>query len=64
MTDYRMKMNPREVIDHNIEDLVQSIDVKNSTLWEGLIVLNLFSSDDVQHIKVSQSKMPKNILKV
>ena len=55
MAHYRKKMNPREVIDDNIEGLVESIDVKNTTLWEKLIELKLFTSSDVQHIKVSKS---------
>ena len=46
-------MNPREVIDKNIAALVESIDVKNTTLWERLIELGLFDFSDVQYIKVS-----------
>ena len=46
-------MNPREVIDKNIAALVESIDVKNTTLWERLIELGLFTSGDVEYIKVS-----------
>ena len=46
-------MNPREVIDKNIAALVESIDVKNTTLWERLIELGLFGFSDVQYIKVS-----------
>ena len=46
-------MNPQEVIDKNIAALVESIDVKNTTLWERLIQLELFDFNDVQYIKVS-----------
>ena len=46
-------MNPREVIDDNIEGLVESIEVKNTTLWEKLIELKLFKASDVDYIKVS-----------
>ena len=54
MTNYRIKMEPREVIDHNKEGLVESIDVKNTTLWEKLIQLGLFTSSVVEYIKVSR----------
>ena len=60
MTHYRIKMNHREVIDDNREGLVESINVKNTTLWEKLIESKLFTSGDAQHIKVSQCKMLKN----
>ena len=53
MTFYRIKMNHREVIDKSIAALVESIDVKNTTLWERLIELGLFTSGDVEYIKVS-----------
>ena len=53
MTCYRIEMNPREIIDKNIAALVESIDVKNTTLWERLIELGLFEFNDVQYIKVS-----------
>ena len=46
-------MNPQEFIDKNIAALVESIDVKNTTLWERLIQLELFDFNDVQYIKVS-----------
>ena len=46
-------MNPREIIDSNIAGLVESIDVKNSTLWDRLIELKLFEFSDVDDIKVS-----------
>ena len=48
-----MEMNSRKIIDSNIKDLVETIDVKNTTLWEELTRLGLFTSSDVQHIKVS-----------
>ena len=54
MSCYRIKMNPTEIIDKNIEGLVEGIDVKNTTLWEKLIQLGLFTFSDVQHIKVSE----------
>ena len=46
-------MDPRRIIDANLEGLVQSIDVKNTTLWERLIELGIFSSSYVEYIKVS-----------
>ena len=54
MTNYRMKMNPTEIIDNNKEGLVENIDVKNTTLWEKLIQLGLFTSSVVEYIKVSR----------
>ena len=54
MTNYRIKMKPRKVIDHTKEGLVESIDVKNTTLWEKLIQLGLFTSSVVEYIKVSR----------
>ena len=55
MTNYRLKMNPRELIDDNIEGLVECIDVKNTTLWEKLIQLGVFTSSVVEYIKVSRN---------
>ena len=55
MPHYRKIMNPREEIENNKKWLVDSIDVKNTTLWERLIELKLFTSSDVQHIKVGKS---------
>ena len=49
-----MNMNCTEIIDNNKEGLVQSIDVKNTTLWEKLIQLGLFTSSVVEYIKVSR----------
>ena len=49
-----MKMNPTEIIDNNKEGLVENIDVKNTTLWEKLIQLGLFTSSVVEYIKVSR----------
>ena len=49
-----MKMNPTEIIDNNKEGLVESIDVKNTTLWEKLIQLGLFTSSVVEYIRVSR----------
>ena len=49
-----MNMNPREIIDNNIEGLVESIDVKYTTLWEKLIQLGVFTSSVVEYIKVSR----------
>ena len=47
-------MDPRELIDDNIEGLVECIDVKNTTLWEKLIQLGVFTSSVVEYIKVSR----------
>ena len=47
-------MDHRNIIDRNREDLVKSIDVSNTTLWEKLIQLELFESDNVKYIKVSR----------
>ena len=47
-------MNPREVIVDNVEGPTESIDVKNTTLWEKLIELKLFTSGDAQNIKASR----------
>ena len=55
MINYRVKMNPTEIIDNNKEELVESIDVKNTTLWEKLIQLGLFTSSVEEYIKVSRS---------
>ena len=49
-----MKMNPTEIIDNNKEGLVENIDDKNTTLWEKLIQLGLFTSSVVEYIKVSR----------
>ena len=46
-------MDHRNVIDNNLEDLVKSIEVRNTTLWERLVQLGLFKSDNVEYIKVS-----------
>ena len=46
-------MNPRAIIDGSREGLVESIDVKNTTLWDKLIELGLFTSNKVQYIIVS-----------
>ena len=45
-------MDPREIIDKCIEDLVRRIDIKKTTLWEKLIQLGLFTLDDGKYIKV------------
>ena len=45
-------MDPREIIEKHMADLVEKIDVKNTTLWDKLIQSGLFKSSDVEHIKV------------
>ena len=45
-------MSAEDIIGNNIEDLVETIDVKNTTLWEKLIQIGLFESGDMQYIKV------------
>ena len=49
---YRTKMDPREIIEKHMADLLVSIDVKNTRLWDQLIQLGVFKSGDVEHIKV------------
>ena len=46
-------MDHEKVIETNIEGLVKSIDVKNSTLWERLTELGMFKLSDVEDIRVS-----------
>ena len=55
-----MKMSDSisEVIDKNRSYLVDHIEVKNSVLWDKLIGHGLFTSPDVQYIKVSISLNP------
>ena len=45
-------MDPREIIENHMADLLVSIDVKNTRLWDQLIQLGVFKSGDVEHIKV------------
>ena len=45
-------MDPREIIEKHMADLLVSIDVKNTTLWDKLIQLGVFKLGDVEHIKV------------
>ena len=45
-------MNPEEIIEKHMADLVEKIDVKNTTLWERLIQLGMFTSSVVEYIKV------------
>ena len=45
-------MSHKEIIDNNLEDLVESIEVKNNTLWDRLTQLGLFKFSDVEYIKV------------
>ena len=45
-------MSAEDIIGNNIEDLVETIDVKNTTLWERLIQFGLFTLRDVEYIKV------------
>ena len=46
-------MDHRNIIANNIQGLVDHIDPKNTTLWENLIMLELFKCSDVEYIKVS-----------
>ena len=45
-------MSAEDIIGNNIEDLVETIDVKNTTLWERLIQVGLFKLRDIEYIKV------------
>ena len=45
-------MSAEDIIENNIKDLVETIDVKNTTLWERLIQFGLFKLRDVEYIKV------------
>ena len=46
-------MNPNKIINKNLASLLQCINVKITILWERLIELGLFTSSDVEYIKVS-----------
>ena len=46
-------MDPEKIIEKNMTDLVDRIEVKNTTLWDKLIQLGLFTAFNVQDIKVS-----------
>ena len=50
-------MDPEKVIEKNMTDLVDRIEVKNTTLWDKLIQLGLFTAFNVQDIKVSHRKL-------
>ena len=45
-------MDLREIIEKHMADLVDSIEVKNTALWDRLIQLGLFRLSDVEYIKV------------
>ena len=45
-------MSHKKIIGNNLEDLVESIEVKITTLWDKLIQLGLFKFSDVEYIKV------------
>ena len=45
-------MNSKEIIEKHLVDLVEKIDVKNTTLWEMLIQFGLFNLSNVEYIKV------------
>ena len=46
-------MDLREIIEKHMADLVDSIEVKNTTLWDRMIELGVFKLNDVEYIKVS-----------
>ena len=50
---FSLELNYKEIIEQSLADLVNKIDVKNTSLWETLIELGLFTSGDVEYIKVS-----------
>ena len=43
----------QEIIDKNIEYLVDKIELKTNVFWDKLIKLGLYTSSDVNYIKVS-----------
>ena len=45
-------MDPGEIIEKHMADLVDSIEVKHTTLWDRLTQLGLFKLSDVEYIKV------------
>ena len=45
-------MDPREIIETHMADLVDSIEVHITVLWERLIQSGLLKSSDVEYIKV------------
>ena len=49
---YRVKMHPRDIITKQLPVLMHEIDV-NDALWARLIELGLFTSSEVEYIKVS-----------
>ena len=59
-----MAKNPENIIDENMEDLVESIDVKNTALFERLTELKLFRSSDVEYIKVSDNITSKRLIEI
>ena len=50
---YSIKMTPEDIIGEHMADLVDTISVKNSTLWYKLVTIKLFTIGDMQQIKVS-----------
>ena len=53
-------MDPREIIEKHMADLVKNIEVRNTTLWDSLIQLGLFTLNDVEHIKVRIQHFSQN----
>ena len=46
-------MDPREIIEKHMADLVEKIDVLSTILWESLVQLGVYTLSDVEYIKVS-----------